>query len=71
MRLSFQGVELFYWYEDVLDVFYDSLREQARGTKSCDVIGGQDGAIVPARDFLLGFARSNIIFGVLSHLILY
>ena len=57
MRTSFQGVELFYCYEDVL---YDSLREQAR-TKYCDVIGGQDGAIVPARDFSLGSARSKII----------
>ena len=59
MRTSFQGVELFYCYEDVL---YDSLREQASWTKSCDVIGGQDGTIVPARDFSLGSARSKIIF---------
>ena len=59
MRTSFQGVELFYCYEDVL---YDSLREQARWTKSCDMIGGQDGAFVPARDFSLGSARSKIIF---------
>ena len=28
---------------------------------------GQDGVILPTRDFLLGPARSKIIFGVLSH----
>ena len=30
---------------------------------------GQDGAILPARDFSLGPAISKIIFGVLSHII--
>ena len=47
-------------------LLYDYLRERARGAKSRAVIGypsGQDGAILPARDFSLGPARSKIIFG--------
>ena len=32
-------------------------------------VSGQDGAILPTRDFSLGPARSKIIFGVLSHII--
>ena len=37
-------------------LLYGKLRERARWTKSCAVIGypsGQDGAILPARDFPL------------------